>query len=335
MPTSILFIMQPFSSSDLPLESNAKIFVEAATLEQAYLPSLPATDRSAFLIETLPPEARAELETMLYGKTLTEEPLGYVLFFGKPAGWLSVSAIPERYQGQLNIEGLPPIKLAPDYVKMEHNRQFNQELMRGIAAWNFMLPEGSNIAFTTTRRELFDPPGAAANGTRHVFVFNIPRALEAIAQNIDIFQAAIGEKASAVHILQSILSCDSITELLRNHQGAFGILLGFGRHNAMEYHHAHLDGTDRDRKIVGIPVSETAAADLYFHETGNKSAMTGFASFEGSERRAYWNYLLARQRYVISCMVKQPDLLQRAVCSALNPLPRDNPLSWPLFTDAG
>lgn len=67
-----------------------------------------------------------------------------------------------------------------------------------------------------------------------IFLINKKYFLQVFTQNVDLFNQVLGQEISPEDLLNKIIwSKVSLFNLLNNNEGLLGILLGFGRHNAM------------------------------------------------------------------------------------------------------
>jgi hypothetical protein len=177
-------------------------------------PSHPAVD-VAKVLNSLPKEDRENLEWFFRGFWESS----YVLFGNKP---MALGDIRDPHHIQVNN--------VHDFMEsISHCLQSPQAEAKGLEVWRkykHLFPS-SNFIFLENH-------GADWTGDRSVFyLINKPVFLRTLRENIDYFQEVLGAKVTPEQILEDCLnSNDLLKDVLKDHKGLLGILLGFGRRNA-------------------------------------------------------------------------------------------------------
>jgi hypothetical protein len=69
-----------------------------------------------------------------------------------------------------------------------------------------------------------------------IFLINRKAVIAVVEKNLDLFRQILGNTTTPDKLLEELESNDrKIQEVLKHHEGLFGILLGFGRNNAMAF----------------------------------------------------------------------------------------------------
>ena len=172
-------------------------------------------------LQTLSQEDRTALE-WFFESNIDSFP--YVLFGNKPMGitaFVEVPSFPEF------LEAYDVTDWVDFFFNSINSR--NLKLKRG---WNlckqyeYLFPS-SNYIFIENRW----------NNWVTIILINKKAFLCTVEKNIEIFQGVLGQHITPQKVLESCLNCkDLFTDALHNHDGLFGILLGYGTHNAELFH---------------------------------------------------------------------------------------------------
>lgn len=69
----------------------------------------------------------------------------------------------------------------------------------------------------------------------HVAIINHKLFLKMVEKHLSDFQKVLNRKMQPIEILKEYIKCEGIFEIIRNHDGLLGILLGYGKENAWKY----------------------------------------------------------------------------------------------------
>jgi len=167
----------------------------------------------AKILRTLPKEDQESLEWWF--RHFWES--SYVIFGNKPMAFHGVNRV-EPYNSQiLQVYGFM------DSICKLHLENFAQ--IKGIEAWEkhkHLFPSSRFIILAN-----YSPNDVT------IFFINKHAFLTQIEENIDYFRKVLGSNTTPQQVLNDCLkSNDLYKDVLKNHDGLIGILLGFGRHNA-------------------------------------------------------------------------------------------------------
>jgi len=89
--------------------------------------------------------------------------------------------------------------------------------------------------FPSERFLLFDEPQNNQQ-MRKIVLINKNYFIEKVDQNISYFQSVLGKNITSQQLLKQLEKSDvRLTEILQNHEGLLGILLGYGKQNSIYY----------------------------------------------------------------------------------------------------
>jgi hypothetical protein len=167
----------------------------------------------AKVLRTLPKEDRESLDWWF--RHFWES--SYVIFGNKPMSFRCVNTV-EPYNPQiLQVYGFM------DSICRLYLENFAQ--IKGVEAW-----EKHKHLFPSSRfiiLENYSPDCIT------IFVINKQAFLSQVEENISYFREVLGNSTTPQQVLNDCLkSNDLYKDVLKNHHGLIGILLGFGRHNA-------------------------------------------------------------------------------------------------------
>ncbi len=165
------------------------------------------------VLNTLPKEDRESLEWLFRHFWVSS----YVLFGNKPIAIHCMARV-EPYDPQIfNVYTFM------DSITRCH--MGNLVDIKGWEAWKkykYLFPSSNFIILENCEPDLTT-----------IFFINKRAFLKTVEENIDYFREALGAKITPQSIFDNCLKSNDIRKgLLKNHDGLFGILLGFGRHNA-------------------------------------------------------------------------------------------------------
>jgi hypothetical protein len=146
-------------------------------------------------------------------RLITHYHFGYVLFGNKPMATCSIAE---------HIDVL--------YIFSEDALR-NQRMQKGWNVWQkqCQILESDRFVLRLTKNSL-------CPSMNMLVLINRELALECISKNITLFRKALGEKIDPDKILFDLETKNSILQdALNNHEELFGILLGYGTHNALMY----------------------------------------------------------------------------------------------------
>ncbi len=169
-------------------------------------------------INTLSPKERESLSS-LFSFLVTKEGFGYTLFGTKP---ISLSHC-------YDLE-----KCLDDHVTFlkEHNLiQFHQEINEGWKVWQKYQHLFPSKSFCLRRI------GDLGQEDLFILIINKKCFLEAVNDNLFLFQSVLTPSLTSHQLLQQFLTSDfPKRDVLKNHTGLVGILFGFGKQNAFLVH---------------------------------------------------------------------------------------------------
>ncbi len=166
--------------------------------------AIPSFVKAGCLVSALSPEEKRNLET-LFRNLFLDKQFGYTLLGDKPA---SVTG---------HFKVIPPGNMHP----MAYT--FNQE-------WETW--EKQKLAFD--HYLLLQRPHPKVKDLRSITFINKRAFLEVVRENIDLFQERLGALVSAEGLLEEIEhSSLDLKAILYEDEALYGIVLGYGRHNAL------------------------------------------------------------------------------------------------------
>lgn len=185
----------------------------------ALIPNYQSKNSIPSKLATLSPQEREYLKNFFKVSVFTDE-FGYTIFADKPMSFQTVDMVSDSK----SVEGF-------DYTDIEHIFRFYR-MREGWEVWLkysslFPLAGFSIIHYPFP----LDPEKFI-----EVAIINHKYFLNTVNENLVDFQTVLGEKLSAQEILNKYIKGNGeIFTRIRNHEGLFGTLLGFGRNNAWEY----------------------------------------------------------------------------------------------------
>lgn len=176
------------------------------------------THKIALFICTLSAEEKEYL-TNFFKLGVFASTFGYTLFGDKP---MSIEMINFNEESR-SVEGF-------DYMDLEHILG-RYRLREGWEVWqrwaHLVLQRGFSIIYY---------PCHLNSNYIEVALINHENFLRTVNENLADFQAVLGEEISPQQILNEYINADGfIFHQIRNHDGLFGTILGYGRDNAWEY----------------------------------------------------------------------------------------------------
>lgn len=148
-----------------------------------------------------------------FERLITQYHFGYVLFGNKPMATCGIA----KHVDVLYI-------FSDDALR-------NQRMQKAWSVWQkkCQLLESDNFVLRLTKNPL-------CPSMNMLVLINKKLALECITKNITLFRKALGKKIDPDEILFDLETKNSILQdALNNHEELFGILLGYGTHNALMY----------------------------------------------------------------------------------------------------
>lgn len=171
-------------------------------------------------LTTLSPQELEYLTNFFKVSVFTDE-FGYTIFADKPMSFQTVDMI----SASKSVEGF-------DYTDIEHIFRYYR-LREGWEVWQ---KYSSNLFPLAGFSIIHYPFPLDPEKFIEVAIINHKYFLNTVNENLLDFQTVLGEKLSAQQILEEyIKGSGNIFTRIRNHDGLFGTLLGFGRNNAWEY----------------------------------------------------------------------------------------------------
>jgi len=165
------------------------------------------------VLRTLPKEDRESLEWWFRHFWASS----YVIFGNKPMAFHGVNTVEPYNPEILQVHGFM------DSICRLHQENFAQ--IKGVEAW-----EKHKHLFPSSRFIILEN---YSQGHVTIFVINKPAFLTQVEENIDYFREVLGNNTTPQQVLDDCLqSNDLYKDVLKNHDGLLGILLGFGQHNA-------------------------------------------------------------------------------------------------------
>lgn len=110
-------------------------------------------------------------------------------------------------------------------------RFFKKEVMlkRGLEIWRkyqHLFPSANHVLLFHEKDDLFE-----------ILLINKKRFLNEVARNIEDFKAILGSEMTAEILLKKLVKQEEpLSEILKNHSGLLGIILGYGKHNSWLFH---------------------------------------------------------------------------------------------------
>jgi hypothetical protein len=173
--------------------------------------SCPIAGSSFFeFLDTLTWEEQNDLK-IFFHELFAENELGYTLFGDKPMSFCFPSTSVVSFSTKERI--------------FKIYKKGNIPIFNSLSAWNHLkkLTESENFVFISNDKNGFPDS---------VFLINKPQFISALNENIGILKKEYGRNATAELFLNDLINDKiKIEELLQKH-ALFGILLGYGRHNA-------------------------------------------------------------------------------------------------------
>lgn len=209
---------------------------------------------------------------------------GYTVFGDKP---MSIETV-DLSAGSKSVEGI-------DYMALEHilNRY---RLKEGWEAWQkfehlFPMKDYSVIHYPSPKL-----PGKFIE----IAIINHKSFLSHVASFLDDFQSVLKNSYSPEEILQEYLKAKgSVFSAIRNHDGLFGTLLGYGRDNAWQY--------------LTLPESEKMLPFSYLEPEDNQQIFLPlFASLPGKET-AELHVKYEQQKKEIDVLFQDKDFLEKVL----------------------
>lgn len=164
------------------------------------------------LFKNVTAQERNALEEF-FERLITQHHFGYVLFGNKPMATCSIA------------EHIDVLHLFSDDALQ------NQRIQRGWKVWQkkCQFLESDHFVLRLTKNPI-------CPSMNMLVLINRELVLNCIEENITLFRKALGEKINPDEILFDLETKDSILQdVLKNHEELFGILLGYGTHNALAY----------------------------------------------------------------------------------------------------
>ncbi len=231
-------------------------------------------------LRTIPKEDRESLEWFFRHFDVCT----YVLFGDKPMAFCGVQRV-EPYKPDIS-----QVYSFMDSICRLHLENLVQ--MKGWEAWkkyNHLFPS-SQFAFIENET----PDGAT------IVLINKQDFLKQIDENIDYFREVLGKNVTPQQILADCLHSNNLLkDVLQNHEGLVGILLGFGRNNAHLFFRRsqlHNDEVSQKFSITNRTLSPSNGFTTLDDEMNDINAR--FASFEVSEVDDFNPILLSLPRFV-------------------------------------
>lgn len=173
------------------------------------------------LMETIPFEDQKEIK-ILFRDLFYNQSLAYSLFSDKPMSFSDRSLFKQSSISLirlLSIEGYCQSVLEP-YCEPSNLLNKRWEI------WNKYESRFNLKKYLFANKKI--------GKQVRIFLINKEAFLKVINENLDLFKQVIGNDLSAEKLLEEIAEENTnVWDLLHNHEGLLGILLGFGRYNAM------------------------------------------------------------------------------------------------------
>ncbi|MBM3192286.1 MAG: hypothetical protein FJZ63_06535 [Chlamydiae bacterium] len=173
------------------------------------------------ILKTIPQEEKSSLEWFFQAHVDT---IPYVLFGSKP---MATTEFLDPFSSSTFSEGHD----ADDWLFFFFGSvsTWNLKTKKGWNTWKkyqHLLPS-SNYIFLERKW----------NNWVNITLINKKAFLDVVEKNLDIFQSVLGQDTTPQRVLESCITCnDILADALHNHDGLFGILLGYGTHNAKLFH---------------------------------------------------------------------------------------------------
>lgn len=184
-----------------------------------FIPKYESKNSIRSKLQTLSPQEKEYLTNFFKINVFTSA-FGYTIFADKPMSFQTVNMISEPR----SVEGF-------DYMALGHIYDF----YRMREGWEVWLKYSSLFPLSGFSI-IYYPFPLAPSESIEVAIINHKYFINTVDEHLLDFQTVLGEKLTPQQILDEYLKgSGTIFTRIRNHEGLFGTLLGFGRDNAWEY----------------------------------------------------------------------------------------------------
>jgi hypothetical protein len=169
-------------------------------------------------LASLSHDERESLE-FLFRSGVAFDSFGYCLFGDKPLSVLVYCKTPS---------------IPEDTLYSYHSRFYsvNKKINQGWETW-----KKTKHKFQLKNFEIIESRNFIDNNFSAIVLINKKAILATVSSHIEDFRSILGHHITAPLLLEEILKSQNIFgEVLKNHQGLIGTLLGYGRNNAWLYH---------------------------------------------------------------------------------------------------
>ncbi len=125
------------------------------------------------------------------------------------------------------------------------------------------------------------------NDASYVLMINKKNLLKILNENINDFKQVLGPKTTVEQLFTQVTQNDHLSDVIKNHEGLLGILLGYGRNNAWLFHEYRNLFNKLNR--FEPPMKRDASFEERFNELDQK---TDFSSYDPHE----YKYILKSPR---------------------------------------
>ncbi len=193
------------------------------------------------IIKTIPKEDREALE-LFFRELIYKEHFGFTLFGNKP---ISLTGY---------FDPLP----TENYLQTHRNTI----LKNGWTTW-----KKYRSIFPTSNYLLIEE---AENELIVITIINKDALLKTIYEHLDLFQTVLGKTFTPEELLQKVGEPDaSLFQLIHQHEGLYGIILGYGKTNAYLYHRRDELNIFNSQAAFSLPKSAPSIGFLSLDEEIN------------------------------------------------------------------
>lgn len=245
------------------------------------------------------------------------DPLGYVVFFDKPVLMMDVHQAYSRPINSFVIDA-----------------QWEEHLVKALDIMARNFPETAERFMIRSREyesAFLQPVGSIA---RETLFINKAHFREAFRANADIFEGIYGQGTTADALLKLLTeSPECFLEVLQGREDAMGILLGFGRDNALTYEYREKLGEEAGRDPAKFrEYAELRAREHHLFErprlqeieelvqAARDTMYPGYVIWDDALTLHALEVKVASQNVAIQYIWSSPDFMER-VLEAMQPLP--------------